>query len=471
MHGWRYSCSILHPWFFINKMKTLNSIFLLLLLIFNNYSYAYTVSPTYAACRTRISNTALNPPSIIGTYSSPSSACASLGETLRLTTSGNPCQTNTPTWDCSDPSGASYWATQRPTPTTCTNGTMSDSTCTCNSGNFDTGSSCEPNVTCTSPQVRDPATNTCTTPPPPQENQQTCEAQGKVFNSVTGNCDEPPKFCSMAKGKETIRRITTGSGCINGKNCSENNDLPPSFDCVDNCEYDRGSGASAVKSCYSLPSENSVNVYCDVQYVSSGNTCQTASISSGSTASNSTPQNKTPTVNGVLNASPPPVSNPSVPSNGGGGTKGSQAANPSNSAAANPSSSAPPSPGNQQQINNYNNSSQDCPDCATEATQKQVLQAVTDTQGGVSQPDFNSGLTTDDIRNRLTNNNRIQSFFTVDSPSFSTQCPTFSIEVPMFNRTYQFSMACSLIEPYQSTIRLISTLGWTISAILMVMMA
>lgn len=116
-----------------------------------------------------------------------------------------------------------YWFNDpQPSYTAPENATCNSSGCTCNSGFFDAGSSCQPQVTCNSNQYNNTSTNTC-------EPKQSCGGENPVWNPQNNTCGQ----CSSS----SVYDQPSGT-CIPKPSCNNNDEIyqSSSNSCVKNTE-------------------------------------------------------------------------------------------------------------------------------------------------------------------------------------------------------------------------------------------
>lgn len=287
---------------------------------------------------------------------------------------------------------------------------------------------------------------------------------GTVYNSENGTCGAPPAPDCTTKTTTKIYPFTRSTGCTDGENCETPNIEIPSFYCDAGCQYDFIRTVSAVHRCFSLPSETNTKVYCEVDAKGSGTNCSNVSISIDGT--NGIPQSTTPAINQSIN---------------GGGTTGRSSGNPTSSTpslggtgtnntggGSSPTNGTAPT-GGTQQTTTASQASTNCDGCATEGTQAQVLKSLTDIQGGVQAPTFDTGITSNDLGGMLVQNDAIQGMFRLNMPAHSRTCPTFNISIPFFSMNQIMDSHCTIIADHYQTVRNLGIVAWIITAIIVIL--
>lgn len=325
-----------------------------------------------------------------------------------------------------------------------------------------TSGSCSPNSGYSAVQSD---TGTWTVKPSGSE----CESP-LVYNELNGLCILPVVDCSLTNNQVAIRRFTRHTGCSSGatgdntETCTNTNSVP-SFDCVGGCQYNSVRSPSAVHGCYSDTGDSTV-IYCDIDFKSAGTNCSDSNITLASSSSTGTPTTSTPitidlTNSGGINGGTSQNPNPSFPSTGG---------TASNNTGTSSTPITTPSPtGGTQQVVTGGGSTEGCIGCATESTQAQVLNAVTNVGEGVAQPDFNSGIEADDLGKMLVSNDAIQGMFKLSMPAHNRTCPTAVIEIPFFSSSVNFNSHCVIMQDHYNTIRSLGITAWIIMAILVIL--
>ena len=362
-------------------------------------------------------------------------ACAQHASRTYVNTGGTACL-NQYEYDANPASSDDWKIVDNPDTSGCENGSVTGTSCTCNSGFYDTGTSCSSEE------------------PPP-----------------------PPEDCSSKAGKTIIRYYTAAENCGSVPNDLTGCDIrtPPTFDCVDSCQYNFASPA-VIHSCGSSDSDNRATRYCAADFVGTGTACGSATITAGSSSSN-TPESTTPHQTSANNSGGSSNSNhnSSNPSSGGSGTSGTSGngGKPSGDSNSNNNNPPPPPPPPDVDITIKNAGDVDCPDCATETTQVEVLKALTNTQGGTDQPNVESqGFGAGDIADLMVSDNRIQSLFKFIMPSHSRICPTADIDLrfdALNLGLHKLESHCLLLEPKYNVLRGIALVAWLIFAMVILL--
>lgn len=429
----------------------LRLLLLVALYVFSNTSFAYPATSIANNCSANISAGASQTPTT--GFTTLESACASYsgtrGTVTEITTVGTHtvCGLTSPIkyFRCQmeDSSSPYRWAVQK---NSCpSGGTLSGDSCTCTAPQVDNGTACV-----------NPST-------------QNCQDAGLIYDAVTNTCKSPPSNCEDKQGKIKPLNYLRHYGCTaNGDadTCTGNIPLANiTFACdVDNCQYNMIKTLSAIKSCQTYPEINNTEIYCTVDSVGTGTACSPVTVVSGST---STPKSSTPTQTETLNSGganggSTQNPNPSNPSTGGGGT------NNNSGGGSGPTNQSGPQ-GGTEQGSGGSGSSSNCDNCATESTLQQVLRAVTNTQGGIAQPDFNAGVTSDDLTNKLVSNDAIQGMFRFQMPAHSRACPTFPINIGFFNYSGVIDSHCTIMADHYQTIRNLGVISWIVMAIIVIL--